>query len=217
MRRSTTWAAAMVGFLGVIGSATTLPAQISFGNRSFGITVGPQYGGYGGGYGGYGVGIGGYPPGYGGFGPGYRGYVGPSYAPAYSAPPAYYGGNSQPSRIVVQQPTKPREGADLPIKIVSPDDAGTPLTYTLNGYEYTIEPGNEQLLKNDRAWVIRFDRGEDFGTAEYSLSPGTYEFELTKRGWEVFHDADLSKLMPQPDGASPTKKNAVPKKTPPQK
>lgn len=189
-------------------------AQFSFGNGSFGISVGPGGGGFGynggsygigvGNYGGYG-GYGGYAPGYGGYGgypPGYGGYGGPRYAPpVYVPPPVSYGGGvrtyARPQ--VAANPLPPKAGYGLPIRIVSPEEVGTPLSYSLNGHKFTIKPGETQDLVNDRDWVIEFDRGEEFGTGRYTLSPGTYEFKLTDHGWETFHDDDLSKLVKKPE------------------
>ena len=84
-----------------------------------------------------------------------------------------------------------------------------PVSYTINGHEYTIRSGESQWLLNDRDWEIEFDRGGDFGLARYSMSPGIYTFKLTKKGWEIFHDDDLSKLSVTTE-AKGAKDNAQP-------
>lgn len=204
--RSAILAAATLAAAFHLGDPSEAEAQLYFGNGrvGIGIGVGGMYGGYG--YRGYGYG---YPYGY----PGYMGY------PGYGS--GFYGGvtvspnygrtynYSTPQRTIVANPMPPREGAGLPIKIMSPEDAGAPIAYSLNEYDYTIQPGESQTLTNDREWVITFDRGGNFGTARYTLYPGIYEFELTKNGWEVYHDSDVSKLMPNAAGGAATK-NALP-------
>jgi hypothetical protein len=185
------------------GDLSEAKAQLYFGNGrvGVGIGIGGMYGGYG--YRGYGYG---YPYGYGGYpGFGYPGYGSGFYGGVQVVPRTYNNyGYSTPQRTVVANPmpTPPREGAGLPIKIVSPEDAGAPIAYSLNEYDYTIQPGESQTLVNDRQWTITFDRGGNFGTAEYSLSPGTYEFTLTAKGWEVYHDSDMSKLAPKGAGGN---------------
>jgi len=203
MRRAI-YAVAVIGLaLAIVGSSEA-QAQIRFG-----IGFGSGYGGYPG-YGGYGYG-----PGLGGM---YGNYMVPGNPYYGNGRPSFYrGGSSYPSyqrRTVTAAPNPQREGAGLPIKIVSPDDARVTMNYSLNEYDYSIAPGHSQMLFNDRDWIITFDRGDDFGTARYSLSPGTYQFALTKKGWEIYHDADVSKLMPKSEQRSGEKgspaKNIVP-------
>lgn len=80
-------------------------------------------------------------------------------------------------------------GYGLPIKIVNPANSGNVINYSLNGFQYAIRPGESQSLVNDRAWVIQFDRGGEFGSARYSLNPGSYEFTPSVNGWEIFHES----------------------------
>ncbi len=185
MRQAMIAAAIVFSFSSSIGSVGEAQAQISFGSRGFGISIGgtPYVGPYpyGPGYGRSGVSVG---VGIGGYGSG----VGSS----YPAGTTYY--RSSPSRRSVSENPLPREGANLPIKITRSDDFDAPLSYTLNDHEYKMRPGESQWLLNDRDWEIEFDRGGDFGLARYSMSPGIYTFKLTKKGWEIFHDDDLSKL-----------------------
>jgi hypothetical protein len=189
-------AAAVMGLFSATG-ATEANAQFSFGyaDKNWGVSVGPSMG-YGGGYG---RGYGGSPYGAYGYGNGnaygYDNY-GRSRYNVYVPTPSYRSrsNGSYSRRSVAPAPFAQPVGDGLPIKIISPDDAGTALTYSLNEYEYEIKPGESQTLANNRPWVITFDRGGDYGTAQYSLSSGTYTFALTKKGWDVYHDADVSKL-----------------------
>lgn len=83
----------------------------------------------------------------------------------------------------------PPPGYGLPIKISNPAGSPAALRYTLNGYPYQIQPGEVQTLTNDRVWVVQFDRGGEFGSGRYTLSPGTYEFSLAVNGWELFQES----------------------------
>src|SRR5690606_19347575 len=49
--------------------------------------------------------------------------------------------------------------------------------------QYTMRPGESQWLET--TYEITFHRGGQFGTARYSLPPGTYEFVVTDRGWDL--------------------------------
>lgn len=144
-----------------------------------------------------------------GYGPSLGGsnsqYMVPGYPYYGNGRPSNYVGNwngssGRRSNNVMAQPRGARSpvaqpaGDGLPIKIVNPSDAGGAIRYSLNEYDYAIEPGQSQTLVNDRPWTITFDRGGDYGTARYSLSSGTYTFAPTDKGWQVYHDADVSKL-----------------------
>ena len=60
---------------------------------------------------------------------------------------------------VVQRPIL-EDFSGGPIKIVNPAKNGVTLNYTLDGNAFTIPPGYSQDLREDRAWVIEFSRGE---------------------------------------------------------
>jgi hypothetical protein len=196
--------------------ATEAQAQFSFGymDKNWGISVGPSAG-YGLGYGAYPYGANPYGAyGWGNNGPRYHVNINPNYAPGPNyAPAPSYRYRSSPSYVrssVAPTPRPQPVGDGLPIKIVCPDDLGAELTYTLNEHEYTIKPGESQTLVNNRQWVITFDRGADYGTAQYSMSAGTYTFALTKKGWDIYHDADVSKLTKKPTDKSTAAKNSLP-------
>jgi hypothetical protein len=207
-------AAAVVG-LSYATCATKANAQFSFGyaDKNWGVSVGPSMG-YGGGYGGYGRGYGAYP--YGAYPNGYGNYRNyGNYGPQYHVhvPTQSYRSRSSGSysrRSVAPMQVAQPVGDGLPIKIVCPDDAGTSLKYSLNEYDYEIKPGESQTLVNNRRWVITFDRGGEFGTAQYSMSAGIYTFALTAKGWDVYHDADVSKLTKKSSEKSTAAKNEIP-------
>ncbi|MEX0612509.1 MAG: hypothetical protein WD229_10350, partial [Pirellulales bacterium] len=85
----------------------------------------------------------------------------------------------------------PTPSADVPdVVLLNPKQNVGPVIYTLNAIRYTMQPGFEQKLPAGRSWTVEFDRGGSFGTARYSLTPGTYAFALTERGWDVFRRTD---------------------------
>src|SRR5688572_24732277 len=118
--------AAVIG-LSFATCATEANAQFSFGygNSNFGISVGPS------------MGYGRYPYGAYGFGNGnaygYDNYGRPRYN-VYVPTPSYRtrSGGSYSRRGVAPAQIAQPVGDGLPIKIVSPDDAGTSLKYSLN-------------------------------------------------------------------------------------
>jgi len=123
---------------------------------------------------------------------------------SYTRNPFAYGGMPGPR---MAGGFAPGGEVDLPIKIVNPADSETPLTYAVNDFEYTINPGESQTLANDREWIISFDRGGDFGTARQTLMPGTHAFVATAAGWEVRHTTDAESIAPP---LKPATKNPLP-------
>lgn len=52
--------------------------------------------------------------------------------------------------------------------------------------ETTELPAGQRLeLPTDRAWEIKFDRGQGLGVAHYSLGSGSFKFTYTNQGWEL--------------------------------
>ena len=101
------------------------------------------------------------------------------------------------------------------IKLICPKAAGGPLTYSLNGHVYTIQPGYSQTFRDDRPWTLEFMRGgEGSEAARYSLKAGTYSFAVGTSGWELHQPGEsLTNDLPPaplPDPASPTAPSAIP-------
>jgi hypothetical protein len=106
--------------------------------------------------------------------------------------------NSQPSAPPVMAP----QFSNQPIRILLPKNSVMPVNYLLNEWDYSMTPGQAQNLVEDRDWVIRFDRGRDFGTTEYALAPGTYQFVREEgSGWQLYQvpeDAPIRGQSPPP-------------------
>lgn len=69
--------------------------------------------------------------------------------------------------------------------LMNPESNGVTIEYVVANQNYSMQPKYTQHLADGRSWVIEFDRGENFGTARYSLSAGTYLFTTTERGWDL--------------------------------
>jgi hypothetical protein len=89
-------------------------------------------------------------------------------------------------RPVLADPLPEASFSGGPIKITNPARNNATLSYTLDGNAYTIPPGYSQELRQDRAWVIQFSRGENLDQAQYGLQSGLYSFTSTDHGWELY-------------------------------
>jgi len=93
--------------------------------------------------------------------------------------------------IVTGSPLPELEGDEATdgVLIVNPASTRGTVNYNLNGNHYVAGPGMKQkltALRSGRAWVVDFDRGENFGPASYTLQPGTYHFTPTDLGWQLY-------------------------------
>ena len=93
--------------------------------------------------------------------------------------------------IVTGSPLAEAKGDEVTdgVLIVNPTSTRGTINYNINGNHYVAKSGMKQKLAplpNGRVWRIEFDRGEKFGPAAYSLSPGTYHFTPTDLGWQLY-------------------------------
>jgi hypothetical protein len=111
----------------------------------------------------------GYPP----YGYGYGGYYGDGYAS---------GSYAQPTQVAAEY-TGPGVGIHNPTEHT--------INFTLDGEkEMTAGPGETVRLTEFADYQISFDRGDNFGTATYTVYEGLYEFAQTDRGWELYRQKD---------------------------
>lgn len=111
-------------------------------------------------------------------------------------------------------PNTPSRSAGI-IKLVCPKTAGGPLSYSLNGHVYTIQPGYAQTFRDDRPWKLEFKRaGDESEVASYSLKAGTYSFVAGASGWELQQGSPSttsSDLPPAPlPDVSPSPSSSLP-------
>ena len=93
--------------------------------------------------------------------------------------------------IVTGTPLAEEQGEEVTdgVLIVNPAGARGTINYNVNGNHYVAEPGMTQKLPpraNGREWFVEFDRGPGFGRAAYKLEPGTYHFNPTDLGWQLY-------------------------------
>lgn len=125
------------------------------------------------------------PPSYGGNAYGITGGWNPAVAtPNLLAMPA----NNIPPNVVPGATV----GASGKVLITNPADSGGDVNYVLNGNNFSIQPGQTQLLDNDRVWTIDFASGGQRGGVRYTLSPGLFKFVVKESGWELVRVANQS-------------------------
>ena len=114
--------------------------------------------------------------------------------------------NVVPSNAVPYSTQYSTAGYGGTIKIVNPSDSGGAVSYTLNGTQYSIQPGHAQTIQNDRLWTVAFGSGGSGGNIRYSLRPATYKFKVTDGGWNLFKSQDQTNAAnnalpsaPEPD------------------
>lgn len=93
--------------------------------------------------------------------------------------------------IVTANPLADAEGEAMTsgVLLVNPASSKGTINYNIDGNHYVARPGMSQKLDpraDGRPWVIEYDRGESFGPASYTLSPGTYHFTPTDLGWQLY-------------------------------
>ena len=144
---------------------------------------GGHHGGHHGGHSSFGIHIG-----------GFGGYYGGNYYDRYYARPQVYYYEAE----TYQSAPAPPRYSGAPITISNLKGSAGGLTYHLNQWTFTIKPGESQKIKHDRDWVIRFDRGKQQGSAEYSLTGGLYTAKQTPDGWDLFTTNEKKDAPPAP-------------------
>jgi hypothetical protein len=59
------------------------------------------------------------------------------------------------------------------------------VTFLMDAQDVSLRDGEVRSFTGRASRAIEFDRGGDFGSARYDLSPGDYEFVITDRGWDL--------------------------------
>jgi hypothetical protein len=85
----------------------------------------------------------------------------------------------------VSEQTMPVAASEAPATIMlhNPNNNGAGVGYLLAGYQYSMQPGEDQVL--DRQYVLSFDPGN--GTQkQYTLGTGYYEWRVDPQtGWDI--------------------------------
>lgn len=95
------------------------------------------------------------------------------------------------------------------IVLRNPRGSGGSLSYTLNSFTYTINPGESQKIPHDRDWIIRFDNGLG-KTVAYRLESGDYEFAVAPQsGWDIARRTEPQSPAPQADAPEELPQNSI--------
>ncbi len=123
--------------------------------------------------------------------------VAAGYGNGYGAVPDYgYAYGSYPEPAVPPAPIYPEpplpmvSSATASLIVSNPAENGVTMPFLLNSETTQLPTGQYLELPTDRAWEIKFDHGEGFGVAHYSLQSGKYEFTHTSHGWELYRKTD---------------------------
>jgi hypothetical protein len=75
-------------------------------------------------------------------------------------------------------------GGGAPITLLNPTESQGTVNFTLGADNGALQPGYTAETNAAAPQLIVFDRGGNFGQAQYTLSPGaTYRFASTDQGW----------------------------------
>ncbi len=95
-----------------------------------------------------------------------------------------------PSGVVVARPVfvyPPVVYDPTCIRIANPAERGVTMSYTLDGQQVFLQPGEVQTLY--RRCVITFDRGNGYGFTQLVLTGGTYMFGVdSDGGWSLLRN-----------------------------
>lgn len=70
-----------------------------------------------------------------------------------------------------------------------------PVNFTLDGSrQMIVQPGETLRLTDYADYQISFDRGDQLGTATYTIYEGFYEFAQTDRGWELYRQKNDAQM-----------------------
>ena len=142
-------------------------------------------------------------------------WCGPHYGYSYVYPPPVR------ERIVYVQPqpdlATPRTSSVPKVQLPTEDTrftirngAGhkTPVNFLVDRQEASLSDGETRTWAGPARRSVQFDRGGSYGTAQYDLTAGEYEFIVTAGGWDlVRQDSTASRTATQP------RKNTLPSGT----
>lgn len=74
---------------------------------------------------------------------------------------------------------------DSGILIVNPAENGQRVSFTVGDRTYRLDAGYQQRIAEDEA-VVQFTSGRNRRAIRYTLRDGTYAFESTREGWNLF-------------------------------
>jgi hypothetical protein len=98
------------------------------------------------------------------------------------------GGSGVAAGSYAEPPVPAAPAAAATIVLSNPAENRVTMPFLLNSQTAELQAGQYVELPTDRAWELKFDRGEGFGVACYSLTDGLYKFTHTRQGWELVQE-----------------------------
>ncbi len=90
-----------------------------------------------------------------------------------------------PSAVVRTDPDRPARTVPLDLELQNPDSNRGAIRFLLNHRDLELRPGESHRFPAADQWLIQFHRGADFENVQRTLLPGTYQFRVTNRGWDL--------------------------------
>ncbi len=80
-----------------------------------------------------------------------------------------------------------------------PASAKRPVTYSLNGTTFQLQPGREIDLQRNQQWTVKFSAGPNLPDRAVKIDrPGRYVFGVTDKGWNLVREEEA---VTDPDGS----------------
>lgn len=127
----------------------------------------------------------------------------------------------QPISMTVPANSLPYTGSGVTIRM--PSQLQGEVQFLIdNSQRLVVHSGEQQQLRSKPQYEVRFSRGvqkngQSFGEARYTLTEGTYRFDTSDKGWELYRETDASKFA-APKNLAPVKpelaKSEAPKSGP---
>lgn len=101
----------------------------------------------------------------------------------------------------------PSSAEDTRLTIQNSAGHKTPVNFLVDRREASLTDGESRTWAGSARRSVQFDRGGSFGTADYDLTPGEYEFVVTAAGWDLVKKDSESSARTASTGP---RKNALP-------
>ena len=78
--------------------------------------------------------------------------------------------------------------------LVNTSVSAGPVRFLVGDILYELLPGETERVESGPRWHVQFHRGGGFGAADYTLSAGRYEFQVTDFGWQLTKVAGTAEI-----------------------
>jgi hypothetical protein len=84
------------------------------------------------------------------------------------------------------------------LELVNPPETSGRVHFVVDGVIHTLVPGERRKFVAICPRKIEFHRGDDFGDLAYTVERGTWQFQVSEKGWELVEAEHVSMSFPQP-------------------